>query len=370
MPNIFDDGGSELSQDAVLAYLIKWAKPEFATENPEMHALGRQFLLALLNCARQAEGRAACPTDFRIENLTLKKQHKVTLPNGRRGLIDLLVVINEVTYLIIEDKVGALEAPNQIAGYRTALHRLDLQDISAVYVKTGNETPPYVKTGNETRPRAHPLFGRFMRLDILAALAGPLPDDCIVRQFREYLNHKENNLASFQTAHPRDWSGDAIEGFLGWVTILLHNLQVNDAEWSWQYNPRGGEWVCAWNWLPYQGPMHLLYLQTTHTLSGPPRLHVRIQSNQFPADRQALRDAVTNARNTLLAEHLQPQLPEMTRHRGRWNGRGQSGQVVELRFAAHNAYGWLPLTPEGLVDLAATQQRLSAASAFLSAAIR
>jgi len=106
-PNLFDYATSELSQDAILAYLIAWAKPEFAGDNAEMHALGRQCLLALLNRARAAQQHPEVPAGFPIQALTLTRQHKVDFNNGGQGFIDLLVVINGITHLVIEDKANA-----------------------------------------------------------------------------------------------------------------------------------------------------------------------------------------------------------------------------------------------------------------------
>ena len=350
-PNLFDYATSELSQDAILAYLIAWAKPEFAGANAEMRALGRQFLLALLNRARAAQQRPEVPADFLIQSLTLTPQHKVAFNNGRRGFIDLLVVINGITHLVIEDKANAPYAAEQVDGYREALAALGIADIPAVYVKSGNESPP----------NAPPAFGIFMRGDLIASLPDPLPDDCVVRQFRAYLAEKEADTESFRYVPPGGWSAAAVEGFLGWATLLLRQLGFPDAGWSYQSNPDGGEWVCHWNWRPFQGPAHTVYLQTTHALEDPPRLHTRIYSNAgplTPAVREAARDILFAMGPPQNGMHVQPAQ----------SNRGFSGRVVELTFDGGNAYGWLPLNAEGLIDLEATKKRLLLASQFLNAA--
>lgn len=47
-PNIFTYATSELSQDAFLAYLIRWADPVYAKDQSGMHEVGAKFLQCLL----------------------------------------------------------------------------------------------------------------------------------------------------------------------------------------------------------------------------------------------------------------------------------------------------------------------------------
>lgn len=101
-PNIFEYATSELSQDAVLAYMLAWAAPEHA-ETTKLHELGQDFLRALL-------GKVGQKID-KIENVVVKTQD---------NNIDISVDINEKIFMIIEDKVDTMRHGDQIKRYKEA----------------------------------------------------------------------------------------------------------------------------------------------------------------------------------------------------------------------------------------------------------
>ena len=87
-PNLFEYATSELSQDAVLCWLAAWAAPEAAAEDGHLHALGLQFIAALL----EVNGRPVPD----IASLEVRRQYKS---------IDVLLIINSRLAICIEDKV-------------------------------------------------------------------------------------------------------------------------------------------------------------------------------------------------------------------------------------------------------------------------
>ena len=122
-PNIFSFATSELSQDALFVWIMKWADPAFAESNPEMHKVGVKFVQLLLN--KEA--------DFEIHSINVGRQWKN---------IDIWAEINENILLIIEDKVETSEHSNQLERYKeTALEEYGDSDVQiyCTYVKTGNE---------------------------------------------------------------------------------------------------------------------------------------------------------------------------------------------------------------------------------------
>ena len=47
IPNIFEFATSELSHDAMFAWLISWADDKFLNEDPELSQLGKKFVSLL-----------------------------------------------------------------------------------------------------------------------------------------------------------------------------------------------------------------------------------------------------------------------------------------------------------------------------------
>lgn len=99
-PNLFNFATSELSQDAFLCYLFNFAKEEYK-ENIKEYELANFILRELLK---------KCNLEIpKIENLDIKKQFYG---------IDILLIINEKTFIIIEDKTNTNERENQLEGYK------------------------------------------------------------------------------------------------------------------------------------------------------------------------------------------------------------------------------------------------------------
>ncbi len=48
-PNIFSFATSELSQDAMFAWLIRWASPEYKKSDSDLHNIAQDFVRLLMN---------------------------------------------------------------------------------------------------------------------------------------------------------------------------------------------------------------------------------------------------------------------------------------------------------------------------------
>jgi hypothetical protein len=90
-PNLFHFATKELSQDAVIAWLLQWASPSNKVHDAELHACGQAFLHALLKTS---------DVDFTepIEKVEVGRQWKN---------IDVWAKINDTQLLIIEDKTNS-----------------------------------------------------------------------------------------------------------------------------------------------------------------------------------------------------------------------------------------------------------------------
>ena len=108
-PNIFDYATSELSQDAFLSWIIKWADKEYAGQ--PMNKCGKEIVEKLSNGKISAK-----------ENYTVEIYKQYTISNGQK--MDLWITFNEEEKdskkysLVIEDKVDTSFHDSQLKNYR------------------------------------------------------------------------------------------------------------------------------------------------------------------------------------------------------------------------------------------------------------
>jgi hypothetical protein len=360
LPNLFTHARSELAQDAVIAYILQWASPNYRMSNSEMNALGEHLLRSLLACSAQATGIAGLSEDESITELTVDTQ-----VHG----IDILVVVNRRIALVIEDKVDTHEHSRQIARYRQTVSQILANSptppiVHAVYLKTGNESP-------HRRPAAD-VCGIMMREQLLAILHQHAQvNDQIVQQFRQYLQAIETETQSYRILPPTQWSARAIEGFytaiVSWLMELHRSGQLPASahpQWSYQPNPNGGERVCAWCWTTLQPGQLEGWLQ----LSDATTLHLRIahhanEGSKPKVEPEQMYQILQHAMNLATQPPWHGQL--LVRKAGRFRG-GDSAAVAELSFDTTGS-GWLPLTSHGLLDWPEACRRLKLAMEFVEA---
>jgi len=360
VPNLFTHARSELAQDAVIAYILQWASPNYRMSNSEMNALGEHLLRSLLACSAQATGIAGLSEDEPITELAVDTQV--------RG-IDILVVVNLHIALVIEDKIDTHEHSRQIARYRQTVSQILANSptppiVHAVYLKTGNESP-------HRRPAAD-VCGIMMREQLLAILHQHAQvNDQIVQQFRQYLQAIETETQSYRILPPTQWSARAIEGFytaiVSWLMELHRSGQVpvpTHPQWSYQANPTGGERVCAWYWITLKPAQLEGWLQ----LSDATSLHLRIahhanEGSKPKVEPEQMYQILQHAMNLATQPPWHGQL--LVRKAGRFGG-GDSAAVAELSFDTASS-GWLPLTSQGLMDWPEACRRLKLAMEFVEA---
>ena len=354
LPNLFDHARSELAQDAVIAYLLEWAKPNYSGP---LHKLGRDLLQSLLYAVSSHE--VASPADFRLKQLDVQTQ---------ANQADVVVQVNGRTYLIIEDKTRSKDHGGQIRRYKKQLQEQDPGcEVLAVYLKTGNESQRPLPVGAD---------GFFFRPNLLEVLdRHPSTGNDIVEEFRSHLQEWENQTNAFAALPLEHWttkSWQAWEGFFAW---LQHNLDLADDGPVWDYVPNasGGFLGFWWHWQPLDAKPCELYLQIHHIHSrkqaGTPGIFIRAYGNRDA-------DGVTNqVKSGLLWDLLLSlqssieQVPDaglQLTKAGSFRG-GKSAAVAELTFGSHGE-SFLVADSNGTLNKPATLARLKQAMDFLSRA--
>jgi hypothetical protein len=194
-PNLFSYATSELSQDAVLCWLLAWAAPEAARHDPHLGRLGRALVEAMF-----AKHEKVTPEVHKME---VTRQYKN---------IDVLARINDALWLVIEDKVYTREHSDQLRRYLEVLdqEREPHQTLLTIYVQTGEQSSHAAVTGEGFR-----VFGRS---DFLAVLYAGVGDGCrseIVTDFREHLQRIDDDVKRYREGIAGKWSGLTWQGFFG-----------------------------------------------------------------------------------------------------------------------------------------------------------
>lgn len=259
-PNIFSYATSELSQDAILAWIISWADPSMRNYDESLNDVAISLLKTLIN-----------EPLYDIKKVEIRKQwHN----------IDIGVLINDDMFLIIEDKTNTSIHDNQLERYRESANKEfgGTRRILGAYVKTGNESLKTIRIIKET---GYNVIERYQVLECLSMYSG---HSDLLRYFKEHLLEIEKKTNSFLTLPPRKWCWEAWEGF---YRKLEEYIKVTD--WGYVSNPSGGFLGLNWHWIRVEDDVNL-YLQ----IEEPDKLCIKIEYLGNKDRRSEIRDKYHN----------------------------------------------------------------------------
>ena len=229
-PNLFSYATKELSQDAMICWLIAWALTEPKNEcGHQLRGLGLAFVNALLaKHDASLEGDIQCPQC--PEALEVHQQDRK---------IDVLARIsdeNATHVLLIEDKIDDYGDPDTLDNYfrevidgNTKLGPVAQPEVRGMFLKTGNQSRAADETIEQDTEFRFRVFNRRDFLDVLDRYQGDHP---VVKDFRAHLQRKEHDFNGFR----RGWSWRAWEGF---YRHLDSQLGCGDGDWCFT-NPEVG----------------------------------------------------------------------------------------------------------------------------------
>lgn len=236
-PNLFHYATSELSQDAMICWLIAWAGQDGTDGDQELRRCARRFVEALLNHKR--DGRVhlgdIVTTDIRRQD----------------NKIDVLAQINGQYILLIEDKTETGPHGDQLPkGYQAVVSReTGFKNVNEEYVR-----PIFFKRGNQSladdQEVEHCGYKTLGRSDLLRILETYKGDNQILRDFRDYLAVIEQDTEAY-----RGWSRDEPRAekrpWEGLYRRLEGELRRRRAQWmNWRYvSNRSGGFLGFW-WQP------------------------------------------------------------------------------------------------------------------------
>ena len=182
-PNIFSFATSELSQDAILAWILSWANPSMREQDPSLNNIAVTLLQRMLGV----------DSSFTIHSVNVGCQWQK---------IDIWAEVNDDIFLIIEDKTDTSVHDNQLERYREIAndHYKGERRVLGVYVKTGNEPKSIIdqikKTGYEV----------LERIDVLNCITNYKGQSDLVKYFLKHLWDLENDTNSFREKPYPEWS--------------------------------------------------------------------------------------------------------------------------------------------------------------------
>ena len=196
-PNLFEYANKELSQDALISWLIAWAgqMKSLTPEDEELRRCGCRFVRALLNHKRGGNDPVELEDKVRIE----------IHPQERS--IDVLARIDGEHVLLIEDKTGTKDHGKQLQRYYddvlgggTKFGKVQERYLHPVYLKTGNQA-----LADDRQVEAIQENTRCsIALNFLNVLKGYEGRNSILLDFRQHLRKWEDKTNSYA-----EWTRDA-----------------------------------------------------------------------------------------------------------------------------------------------------------------
>ena len=189
-PNLFEFATKELSQDAVICWLIAWADAN-ATEGPTdagLRQCGREFVDALFATWEEDWGKVELGGRIRTN---VQRQEK---------RIDVLACVDGQYVLLIEDKTDTGAHGDQLDRYRetvlngeTVFGDVSDDDLFPIYVKTGNHS---LTERHHAEDQGYAVFDRTDFLHVLDTYDGP---NSILLDFRDHLRQWQRETDSFRS---------------------------------------------------------------------------------------------------------------------------------------------------------------------------
>lgn len=235
-PNFFKYAKNELSHDAFLCYVLS-----FLEDNTNEYKYPREYYFSKFLLSQFFDKLNLEYTE--IETIFIKQQFLS---------IDILLIINETIYIIIENKTFTSARENQIEDYRQKVIRHFKDDINveknlyAIYYKIENES-----TYNLTNIEKNINTSSFLRAEIIKTFNFYSGDDILINQYFEHCLGLEASRSNFTNI---DLTTDSftkaeIIGYYDALDAIFTQLKKSglikkDVDYNWAY--KGGMKCCLY----------------------------------------------------------------------------------------------------------------------------
>lgn len=254
-PNIFKYATKELSQDAFISWLAKWAESRYERVDAGLNMAGKILIDTMLE-------RAGYKPPSRYQSVEVKLQEKH---------IDVLLILNDEFVVLIEDKTDSAPHSNQLLEYRDhVVRKYSPYKTATIYLKTGEPTP------GELRRVGAAEYYPLLRKELLELLEQGREKGADHPLFLDYVDHVadiENEVSSFKSSQLADWSWWSWHGFYSRLSDELSSC-------DWSYVPKG-DFLGLW-WHSKESRGDEVYLQLEGS-EGRAKLNFRISVKEKSA---------------------------------------------------------------------------------------
>lgn len=215
-PNLFNYATSELSQDAIICYMLEWANSKFKKIDEETHNIGVKLLDAFFNKYSEVIEK---PQTY--DNVEVIKQD---------NNIDVLCIVNNKYPIIIEDKTNTKNHGDQLERYFQQIEsreEFESKNIMCIYFKTHDQSCYKVVEENK--------YKVFLRKEILVVLNSAPTNNIILNDYKLFLQKIEDDVKSYKVLPVHEWHWDSWKGF-----YLELKKQLGDGYWDYVPNAQGG----------------------------------------------------------------------------------------------------------------------------------
>lgn len=276
-PNLFDYATSELSQDAFLCWLCKWADNEYSSIDKELNTCAKDFIKNIL-----------CKDNN--DNLIIQEEIETIDIWRQWNKIDVAVLVNKKYFIIIEDKTNTSHHSNQLTRYKEAaekyLNKSIYEKIICVYLKTGYQSEASLKSvvDKDYKPvMRKELVEFFQKYSSI--------QDNIFTDFTSILYEKDKRYTSFETTEVGTW------GYNNWVGFYEElETKFSGCAWAEEFVPNGSKpLVFWWNFIKINNIDAYIYLKINQE-----KLAIKLS---VANERENIREQVKNVINKKSQEY-------------------------------------------------------------------
>lgn len=243
IPNLFHYATSELSQDAMICWLLAHANPEFEDADPRLQKLA----LTLINQFLEKSGYPPLSEPISKDHFKIKRQYRK---------VDVVARVNQYLF-IIEDKTVAGIHGNQLQKYKLDFEKYCQEKCNQEKRYQGKEfviVPIFFKTFDQSfyaKVKGEG-FTPFLRDDLLSLLSqfSDIENDIFQDYYRHILSI-ERDVEAYRTMEIGKWKGRQWTGFFKALQQQLSQLGIS-ADWKYTANKGGGQQVL---WLSPAGEL-------------------------------------------------------------------------------------------------------------------
>lgn len=221
-PNIFNHATGELTNDAMICWMLDWAN----SEDKRYRNLS-QDIIRLFTKNKNLD----------IKFVNIKKQYKN---------IDILVEVNNSEVIVIEDKVKTSHHSNQLERYKDIIEHEDVYkncNKHYIYYKIGNEC-----LDNEVKEAGYTRISRDTILNVIKKYQNL--DNDLLNDYIDYLESMEKTSNMYKEEdNINKWYWETWEGYYNY---LENKDDIEDGYWHYVSNPKGGFLAFIWNCQEYK----------------------------------------------------------------------------------------------------------------------